>query len=953
VKTYSNATLQRLNYQALEAQMAAADAAQVEESSKPGEVPSKVDVNQRGYLQGSVFTRRSLDFDKNNLSCSWARGILQDLTKHQTGLVVKFNEQLLRQYGESTWLYTDAEEAADFLSLVRLFTLSEEEAQHMQCMKKGLKKFITDSPPFNYVPPEEGDGDDLVDIQAIPNLGGLTPWHKRCIVFEPIIDFDHKLMAGKMGKAAKDLVSMLDDLVYTVLGKSTGGLPPPVLEPEKGDAIVPCPPLITEEDIPQYALMEPPDPVLCLTPRIGSPFPDKELTKYTFVEENMPVFSVEYGEPKWFEPLCAPMDFMHPTWGPDGASTISDLYVPPLLDQHVWPPLEITESTEKFSKRKVLRRGIWEIELYTSEGVMVPDLFEITRVLPCPLVLDDYSFEDIQNELRGSTEIVEEMLPIRPVKSLVKFFWDARPLPVADVLMDLVRVDFSGANFLAIIEQRYSALKVIREEERVAAKRAQILLEEKERLEREARDEYALDKVVKEEDYPKVDREEGDEAALPPPALQEDVEPGEKVDPTGAEAPPDAAVPATEEAGEPSAGPAEGDQATDVLEHTAGAGVFDSPTAGAGPFAGAFEAPAEPAQRGDIVSGLQDLLAKEKQALNMENLLMDNFFVERLAEKIVGKLGYTPPALGGGGGGSAGGAGGQASAPPPGKGHEDQVQGYPVPGGDLTQTKNVSGKAFVSSKKAQPSFGAVTPASRDPANDLPIALQGVAMQQQMQAGGVGYNAYRAAQLQAKPLVFSQDVDEATEEKKRGESYIRLLTKISNRVGDGKVIKPYRGDLVEPPAKLLVKTRYNLEMPVPIGEEDEFEEMDRGYTVLFSFVRHNRYEAVESLLQQDPELLIQKDENGNGLLHIAAQNNHRRVAKLLLKMRADVDAKNTTGNTPLHYCYSYGYSQLAEFLVTVGADEQVQNNAGLVPSEGLGEEKAATGKDKMNLQTRMG
>ena len=30
-------------------------------------------------------------------------------------------------------------------------------------------------------------------------------------------------------------------------------------------------------------------------------------------------------------------------------------------------------------------------------------------------MLDAYSFGDIQHELKGSTEIVEEMLPIRPV----------------------------------------------------------------------------------------------------------------------------------------------------------------------------------------------------------------------------------------------------------------------------------------------------------------------------------------------------------------------------------------------------------------------------------------------------------------------------------------------------------------------------------------------------------
>jgi hypothetical protein len=226
---------------------------------------------------------------------------------------------------------------------------------------------------------------------------------------------------------------MLDDMVHTVLGHRTAGLPPPVLEPEKGDSVIPVPPEILPDDIPEYEKMVPPEPLLPPTPRIGSPFPDKELSRYVFVEENMPVFSVEYGVPVGFEPLCAPVDFRHPTWGADGEKTLSDLYVPPLLDQHVWPPLEIEESSEKFHRRKVLRRGIWETELYTKYGNMVPDLFDLTRQLQASLTLDDYSFEDIQNELKGSTEIVEEMLPIRPVRSLVKFFWDARPLPVADV----------------------------------------------------------------------------------------------------------------------------------------------------------------------------------------------------------------------------------------------------------------------------------------------------------------------------------------------------------------------------------------------------------------------------------------------------------------------------------------------------------------------------------------
>ena len=77
------------------------------------------------------------------------------------------------------------------------------------------------------------------------------------------------------------------------------------------------------------------------------------------------------------------------------------------------------------------------------------------------------------------------------------------------------------------------------------------------------------------------------------------------------------------------------------------------------------------------------------------------------------------------------------------------------------------------------------------------------------------------------------------------------------------------------------------------------------------------QSLPDMLAADSELLGIKDDTGNSLLHIAAQNNHRRIAKLLLKLRSDVDGKNQKGNTPLHYCYAYGYSQLAEFLVTVG------------------------------------
>ena len=41
---------------------------------------------------------------------------------------------------------------------------------------------------------------------------------------------------------------MLDDMVHTVLGHRTGGLPPPFLEPTTGDAVTPTFPVIEEDE---------------------------------------------------------------------------------------------------------------------------------------------------------------------------------------------------------------------------------------------------------------------------------------------------------------------------------------------------------------------------------------------------------------------------------------------------------------------------------------------------------------------------------------------------------------------------------------------------------------------------------------------------------------------------------------------------------------------------------
>merc|ERR1719261_399918 len=198
------------------------------------------------------------------------------------------------------------------------------------------------------------------------------------------------------------------------------------------------------------------------------------------------------------------------------------------------------------------------------------------------------------------------------------------------------------------------------------------------------------------------------------------------------------------------------------------------------------------------------------------------------------------------------------------------------------------------------------------------------------------------------MVTVSDVEEITQEKTRGESYVRLLVQPEAHAA-AKEIKPYRPQLLEPDSKLLTAVPYRTAVPPKptkydeatgeVLEEDEFEDVEKSNVIIFSFIRHNRYEAVEQLLAQEPAILETTDQNGNTLLHVACQNNNRRVAKLLIRTRADVNAQNTKGgNTPLHYAYAYGYSQLAEFLISRGADDTRRNNDGLLPSQGLGKEE---------------
>jgi len=72
--------------------------------------------------------------------------------------------------------------------------------------------------------------------------------------------------------------------------------------------------------------------------------------------------------------------------------------------------------------------------------------------------------------------------------------------------------------------------------------------------------------------------------------------------------------------------------------------------------------------------------------------------------------------------------------------------------------------------------------------------------------------------------------------------------------------------------------------------------------IFSLARHNRLQAVESILSSEECIVNSFDSNGNTVLHVGCQNGNKKIVKLALRYGADISLCNYRGNTPLHFCF---------------------------------------------------
>jgi ankyrin repeat protein len=97
-------------------------------------------------------------------------------------------------------------------------------------------------------------------------------------------------------------------------------------------------------------------------------------------------------------------------------------------------------------------------------------------------------------------------------------------------------------------------------------------------------------------------------------------------------------------------------------------------------------------------------------------------------------------------------------------------------------------------------------------------------------------------------------------------------------------------------------------------------------------RYGDLEGAKVLLQNNPDLALSKDKDGDTALHYAGfgYESHKNVAELLVAHRADVNAKDNNGVTPLLVAAHWGHRDVAELLLAHGADVNAKDTDGNTP-----------------------
>jgi len=904
------------------------------------DLPPPVELKDLGYLlPGSIrFRRAGADYEKGNITAEWMKEVGQRMYGECVkGMLAKQNEDIIR--GRDVKLVGHHEDLKDRELLERLFTLSDEEMDGLDTKLSRLATWCGDqeSRLLDVAPEPKPLGD-------LPEVAGPIPEQLPALEYKPLVDLAE--LKGDSANDAREAMKEADSLIVSGAkrgfdGFSVGSLAAPDTNPDM-PVIKMVPYKISREDLPNYERQQPQKPTRRPLEALSDPYSRPFLFLPEFEETAMPIFqgTVVRGKPRTTKPLPSDEEWLSKTRSmfadnnPDaeeeeygwGLVPQRGRIMPPLVDDPYLPPDDLVD--EGTGKKKYVIRSVWDPELFTQEGRMVPPIKDLARALykaPPFTHPEEPIWSRRLAPKEDATKKVNDLVSLIPVYSFARFKPKRVSVTMPDFLWDLVRKDGSGQGLWDVIKQRHEIPIEIRKNEEEAHRVEQ---------EEEARLRAGVEEVHPEEDGGEEEEFDYKAPGTLPDNLSASMASG--FDQTAAGPDLQAVAGATASSWGGASSPAR--RATETREGLPELEVeVPGPPRPVGEVEG--QAPASPMSSPmRSLQTTQEHMRRVKElpekvggaGRKIEEIISDDRFIDTLAEKICLRMG---------------GAGAGMASP------GSTMRSTQGMGGTMGATKGnwaagvLSGKETLGGQATAQIMQPDPPSFTEPVDEqskaeLPRALQGNVLPKE-----------KAVDPETQQGATGSDVNIFTQEKMRGECYVRLLVKPEEHAAR-KIIQPFRPETWAPDSELISKrSRPHIRMPPKppvvsedgeILEEDEYQDFERSSEIVFSFVRHNRYDAVEALIQQDQDVIHCTDENTNTLLHTACQNNNRRLTKLLLKNHIEINAQNVRGNTALHYCYQYGFSDLAEYLLAHGADDSILNQDGFVPAQGTGRSEKLSG-----------
>lgn len=156
-----------------------------------------------------------------------------------------------------------------------------------------------------------------------------------------------------------------------------------------------------------------------------------------------------------------------------------------------------------------------------------------------------------------------------------------------------------------------------------------------------------------------------------------------------------------------------------------------------------------------------------------------------------------------------------------------------------------------------------------------------------------------------------------------ETAVKVPTGNSNTAGE-------TSDKTSPPKDITASTPA-IRQPELVSEEGGI-----NFKPIHSAIRWNNkpLEEIEALLVNEEAVNCVDASNGNAPIHIASQNGHLDIVRLLIAKKANLNAQNMKGNTAIHMAVGYDYYEVSTALIDAGADPEMKNELGFIARTGL-------------------